>query len=69
MKWNVTFGFVLGSFSAVVGACVVGALDDRAEPLGSAEQAVTAAGPIQGREAGRVSVGRCGRRPPRRGSR
>lgn len=57
MKWNVAFGFVLGSFSVVVGACVVGAVDDGAEPLGSAEQAVTAAGPIPAGLPPRVMVG------------
>src|SRR5690349_14452692 len=57
MKWKVAFGFVLGSLSAVVGACMVGAADDSGEPLGSAEQAVTAAGPIPTGLPPRVLVG------------
>jgi hypothetical protein len=57
MKWKVAFGFVLGSLSAVVGACVVGGVDDSGEPIGSAEQAVTAAGPIPAGLPPRVLVG------------
>lgn len=57
MKWKVAFGFVLGSLSAVGGACMVGAVDDGGEPLGSAEQAVTAAGPIPAGLPPRVLVG------------
>jgi hypothetical protein len=57
MKWKVAFGFVLGSLSAVAGACMVGVADEGSEPLGSAEQAVTAAGPIPAGLPSRVMVG------------
>ena len=46
MKGKLAFAVVVGSFSALAGAACVASVDDSAEPIGEAEQAVTAYGTI-----------------------